>query len=77
MAFATFTQTTSRAILQCRRVSTDGAKSHAKFAAKDRLPFPLLCDSSAEVATTVVTDSKSLWEKNLWALLDLSKSDRP
>ncbi|MEG4393616.1 thioredoxin-dependent thiol peroxidase [Microcoleus sp. BROC3] len=32
-------------------VSTDGAGSHAKFAAKYQLPFPLLCDSNAEVAT--------------------------
>ncbi len=32
-------------------VSTDDAKSHAKFAAKYQLPFPLLCDSNAEVAT--------------------------
>ena len=32
-------------------VSTDGATSHAKFAAKYQLPFPLLCDSNAEVAT--------------------------
>jgi peroxiredoxin Q/BCP len=32
-------------------VSTDGAKSHAKFAAKYQLPFPLLCDSNAEMAT--------------------------
>lgn len=32
-------------------ISTDGAKSHAKFAAKYQLPFPLLCDSNAAVAT--------------------------
>ncbi|MEG4214784.1 thioredoxin-dependent thiol peroxidase [Microcoleus sp. Pol14C6] len=32
-------------------VSTDGAGAHAKFAAKYQLPFPLLCDSNAEVAT--------------------------
>lgn len=32
-------------------VSTDSAASHAKFVAKYQLPFPLLCDSNAEVAT--------------------------
>lgn len=32
-------------------VSTDGAGPHAKFAAQYQLPFPLLCDSNAEVAT--------------------------
>ena len=32
-------------------VSTDGAASNAKFAAKYQLPFPLLCDLNAEVAT--------------------------
>ncbi|MEG3842115.1 thioredoxin-dependent thiol peroxidase [Microcoleus sp. herbarium14] len=32
-------------------VSTDAAGSHAKFATKYQLPFPLLCDSNAEVAT--------------------------
>ncbi|MCZ0899575.1 peroxiredoxin, partial [Microcoleus sp. HI-ES] len=32
-------------------VSTDGAGAHAKFAAKYQLPFPLLCDLNAEVAT--------------------------
>lgn len=37
-------------------ISTDGAASHAKFAAKYQLLFPLLCDSKAEVATTAVTD---------------------
>lgn len=32
-------------------VSTDGEKSHAKFIKKHELPFPLLCDTIAEVAT--------------------------
>ncbi len=32
-------------------VSTDSAKSHAKFAAKHSLPFPLLIDSAGEVGT--------------------------
>ncbi|WP_293249088.1 MULTISPECIES: peroxiredoxin [unclassified Microcoleus] len=32
-------------------VSTDKTKSHTKFAAKYQLPFPLLCESNAEVAT--------------------------
>ncbi|MGL5065341.1 MAG: thioredoxin-dependent thiol peroxidase [Microcoleus sp.] len=32
-------------------VSTDSPKSHSKFAAKYQLPFPLLCDSDATVAT--------------------------
>ncbi|PSB40094.1 thioredoxin-dependent thiol peroxidase [filamentous cyanobacterium Phorm 46] len=32
-------------------VSTDEAKSHTKFTVKYQLPFPLLCDSNAEVAT--------------------------
>lgn len=32
-------------------VSTDSAKSHAKFAAKHSLPFPLLVDESGEVGT--------------------------
>ena len=31
-------------------VSTDDAKSHAKFAAKYQLPFPLLIDAEGEVA---------------------------
>ncbi|NJS09645.1 MAG: thioredoxin-dependent thiol peroxidase [Microcoleus sp. CSU_2_2] len=31
-------------------VSTDNAQSHTKFAAKYQLPFPLLCDSDANVA---------------------------
>jgi peroxiredoxin Q/BCP len=33
-------------------VSTDDAKSHLKFVEKFDLPFPLLCDVNAEVATT-------------------------
>ena len=32
-------------------VSTDNAKSHQKFIAKQNLPFPLLCDEEATVAT--------------------------
>lgn len=32
-------------------VSTDDAKSHQKFARKHDLPFPLLCDTDATVAT--------------------------
>jgi thioredoxin-dependent peroxiredoxin len=32
-------------------ISTDGAKSHAKFTTKFDLPFPLLCDEEAKVAT--------------------------
>jgi thioredoxin-dependent peroxiredoxin len=32
-------------------VSTDDAKSHAKFIQKFELPFPLLCDPEAQVAT--------------------------
>ncbi len=32
-------------------VSTDDAKSHAKFAAKHNLPFPLLIDAEGEVGT--------------------------
>lgn len=32
-------------------VSTDSAKSHAKFAAKHNLPFPLLVDEDGEVGT--------------------------
>jgi len=32
-------------------VSTDSAKSHAKFAAKHSLPFPLLIDADGEVGT--------------------------
>lgn len=32
-------------------ISTDNAKSHTKFAQKFDLPFPLLCDEAAEVAT--------------------------
>jgi len=32
-------------------VSTDDAKSHAKFAAKHNLPFPLLIDADGEVAS--------------------------
>jgi peroxiredoxin Q/BCP len=32
-------------------VSTDDAKSHLKFVEKFDLPFPLLCDVDAEVAT--------------------------
>ncbi|MEL6262669.1 MAG: thioredoxin-dependent thiol peroxidase [Cyanobacteria bacterium J06626_6] len=32
-------------------ISTDSAKSHAKFAAKHNLPFPLLVDEEGEVGT--------------------------
>ena len=32
-------------------VSTDTAKSHLKFVEKFELPFPLLCDVDAQVAT--------------------------
>lgn len=32
-------------------VSTDDAKSHAKFVKKYQLPFPLLCDENATVST--------------------------
>jgi peroxiredoxin Q/BCP len=32
-------------------VSTDDAKSHQKFTEKFNLPFPLLCDVDAQVAT--------------------------
>lgn len=32
-------------------ISTDDAKSHNKFAQKFQLPFPLLCDVDAKVAT--------------------------
>ncbi|NJR24760.1 MAG: thioredoxin-dependent thiol peroxidase [Richelia sp. CSU_2_1] len=32
-------------------VSTDSPKSHSKFATKYELPFPLLCDCDAAVAT--------------------------
>ncbi len=32
-------------------ISTDNAKSHAKFTEKFQLPFPLLCDLDAKVAT--------------------------
>jgi thioredoxin-dependent peroxiredoxin len=32
-------------------VSTDDAKSHQKFITKFDLPFPLLCDQTAQVAT--------------------------
>jgi peroxiredoxin Q/BCP len=32
-------------------ISTDDAKSHGKFATKFNLPFPLLCDTDAAVAT--------------------------
>jgi len=32
-------------------VSTDDAQSHTKFATKHELPFPLLCDVDAQVAT--------------------------
>jgi len=31
-------------------ISTDDAKSHAKFTTKYELPFPLLCDADAVVA---------------------------
>ncbi len=31
-------------------VSTDNAKSHQKFISKFDLPFPLLCDETAQVA---------------------------
>lgn len=33
-------------------VSTDTAKSHLKFVEKFELPFPLLCDVDAQVATS-------------------------
>ncbi|MBN8561219.1 MAG: thioredoxin-dependent thiol peroxidase [Leptolyngbya sp. UWPOB_LEPTO1] len=33
-------------------VSTDDAKSHAKFVKKHNLPFPLLCDEGGKVAET-------------------------
>lgn len=33
-------------------VSTDDAKSHAKFAAKHQLPFPLLVDADGQVAAS-------------------------
>ncbi len=33
-------------------VSTDDAKSHAKFVTKFDLPFPLLCDPDGQMATT-------------------------
>ncbi|MBD2101561.1 thioredoxin-dependent thiol peroxidase [Leptolyngbya sp. FACHB-261] len=32
-------------------ISTDDAKAHQKFTDKYSLPFPLLCDTEAEVAT--------------------------
>jgi thioredoxin-dependent peroxiredoxin len=32
-------------------ISTDNAKSHNKFTSKFNLPFPLLCDEDAQVAT--------------------------
>ena len=32
-------------------ISTDDAKSHTKFIKKQNLPFPLLCDEEAKVAT--------------------------
>jgi len=32
-------------------VSTDAAKAHSKFIAKYELPFPLLCDTEAQVST--------------------------
>jgi len=32
-------------------ISTDDAKSHQKFTEKFDLPFPLLCDVDAQVAT--------------------------
>lgn len=32
-------------------VSTDSPQSHAKFAVKHQLPFPLLCDVDAKVST--------------------------
>lgn len=32
-------------------ISTDNAKSHQKFSQKFQLPFPLLCDPDAQVAT--------------------------
>jgi len=32
-------------------ISTDNAKSHQKFITKYQLPFPLLCDTDAQVAT--------------------------
>jgi thioredoxin-dependent peroxiredoxin len=32
-------------------ISTDDAKSHQKFITKYQLPFPLLCDNDAQVAT--------------------------
>ncbi|NET37902.1 MAG: peroxiredoxin, partial [Cyanothece sp. SIO1E1] len=32
-------------------ISTDDAKSHAKFSSKHQLPFPLLCDEGGKVAT--------------------------
>ncbi len=33
-------------------ISTDDAKSHAKFVTKHNLPFPLLCDEGGKVAET-------------------------
>lgn len=33
-------------------ISTDDAKSHAKFVTKYELPFPLLCDEGGKVAET-------------------------
>jgi len=32
-------------------ISTDDAKAHQKFITKYQLPFPLLCDTDAQVAT--------------------------
>jgi peroxiredoxin Q/BCP len=32
-------------------ISTDDSKSHTKFATKYQLPFPLLCDQDATIAT--------------------------
>ncbi|MEI6331726.1 MAG: thioredoxin-dependent thiol peroxidase [Pseudanabaena sp.] len=39
-------------------VSTDDAKSHLKFVEKFDLPFPLLCDVDAEVATAYASYGK-------------------
>ena len=39
-------------------VSTDTAKSHLKFVEKFELPFPLLCDVDAQVATAYESHGK-------------------
>jgi len=54
-------------------VSLDGVKSHAEFAAKYHVPFPLLADSDRSVATTygvLTSDSGVHYAKRTTFLID-------